>query len=84
MCNIAVYAGSSKQGLNKYPTLNTYQKSVLEAAFAENYYLNRTKLKQLAEQTDLAERKILRWFARQRTNLRHGRKEGTLSPSECI
>ena len=66
--------------LNKYlRRINTSQKSVLEAAFANNYFPNKTMLIHVAEQTGLAENVIRHWFRNKRYLTRCERKEGKIS-----
>ena len=77
MCNTSVHAGKTAR-------ITACQKSVLEAAFVNSCYLNETTLKQLVEQTGLGEQKISGWFKRKRDEIRHERKEGTLSMCEYI
>ena len=67
---------------SKYARLKPYQKSLLEAAFANNSYLTETTLMHLAKQTGLGHRRIRVWFSNRRSFIRKGRKEGTISSSE--
>ena len=75
--NIPVHAGRTAN-------ITACQRSVLEAAFVNSCYLNRTTLKQVAEQTGLGEQIITGWFRRKRNVIRHQRKKGTLSLCEYI
>ena len=77
MCNIPVHADKNGQ-------ITACQWSVLEAAFVNSCYPNKTTLKKLAEQTGLCEQKIFGWFKRKREKIRHQGKEGTLSMCEYI
>ena len=68
--------------MSKYARLNPEQKSALEAVFVNKSYLDQNTLTQLSKETDLNEKRIRNWFRGRRTNLRKGRKEGTISKSE--
>ena len=54
--------------------MNKKQRSVLEAFFRVQFYTNKTTRKQLASQTGLSEKIILRWFRHRRRVRRQ--KEG--------
>ena len=84
MCNIAVHAGRKDQELSNLPKLGPIQKALLEAAFLKGSYLNQTTLKQLAQQTDISEEKILLWFSWKITKIRNERKGETLPTSKYI
>lgn len=81
---IRVYLSLNATGkeLNKFSRYNPKQKSILEAAFVKNSYLNNYTLMQLTKETDLDEIKICRWFRDRRSNIRKGRKEGAISNGE--
>ena len=79
-----VHATKIRRELSKLSNFNTSQTSVLEAAFANNCYLKKTALKQLAHQTGLAERKRRQWFVYRRRREKRGRLGGTLSTSKYM
>ena len=56
--------------------------SVLEAAFSQSPFLNKTTLKQLAQQTGLNIPKISNWFFNKRRSTRKKMKKGVLSKCE--
>ena len=69
---------------NPTPYSKRGRHQVLEAAFAKNCYLNKSKLMQVAQQTGLTERTIRGWFAKRRIKLKREIKVGTLSSGEYI
>ena len=80
-----IYTNAAKAtggGVIHYSFLDIRQLSVLEAAFANDCYLNESRLMQLIQQTGLGRKKILCWFNDRRRSVRHGKKEGTVPISE--
>ena len=69
---------------SKDSKLTTHQISALEAVFANNYNINTTTLMELAEQTSLAEPKILGWFLKRRNLIRRAKIEQALSLCKYI
>ena len=68
--------------VNHYSTFNSIRLSVLEAAFAKDSYLNKSRLMQVIQQTGLGRNQILCWFRSKRHRVKHGKKEGTVPISE--
>ena len=64
--------------------VNPSQKSVLEAAFVNNSYLNKTTLMQAVQQTGLCEKEIICWFVTRRAGVGRASKEGTIAIREYI
>ena len=81
---IEVNAITTGKEPRKYSILIPRQKLVLEAAFANNYFLNKTTLMHLTQQTGLCKGKILRWFKHRRSCIRRASEKGTISVRECI
>ena len=84
MNTIAVNATKTGREPRKYLIVNLRQKSVLEAAFANNYYLNKTTLMHVAQETGLCKEQIRVWFQNRRSCIRRARNKGTISIRECI
>ena len=57
--------------------LNISQKLILAAAFANNCYINPTKIMEVGQQTGLTEKRVRDWLAKRRWNIRHERRRGT-------
>ena len=68
--------------MNRYSKYNARQLLVLEAAFADYSYVNKSRLIQVIQQTGLSRKKILCWFKHRRAAVRRGKKEGTVPISE--
>ena len=58
---------------------NKSQTAILETAFTNNCYLNRTILLHLTKQTGVETETIRNWFSTKRRRLKKAEKEGTLS-----
>ena len=81
---ITVNAIPAKGKLKKCSIINHGQKSVLETAFSNNCYINKTMLMHLAQQTGLCEQKILNWFQCKRARVRRESEEETIAIREYI
>ena len=77
---IAVRPITKRDILSKPTILNTSQIAVLEAALANNGYLNQGTVMQLARQTGLSQPEIRRWAVERKCHT----KEGAVSISELI
>ena len=83
LCTIYVrmkhlHAGTIPGELCKHAKLTTRQLFLLEAAFSNSYYINKTTQIHLAQQTGLCERSIRSWFNRKRSKIKPVRMERTL------
>ena len=62
---LALHAGAPKR-----KNFNKHQRSLLEASFRVQFFPNKTMLKELALQSGLEEKSVLRWFKSKRHKLR--------------
>ena len=84
LCIIPGLKCQTAEKVINYARISTYQLSLLEVAFANDYYINKTTLMQLIQQTGLNKKRIRNWFINKRTKVRHERIKGTLSTSEYL
>ena len=75
VCIVTIHTGTYAQELNKYSRISNSQKSLLEKAFNKSYYLSKSMLKLLAQQSGLSEQKIKTWFHNKRQILKCGRRQ---------
>ena len=74
-----LYTGRVKR---EYNQVSDKQNSILENVFANNYYPNKTTIKDLAQKVMLDERRVYYWFVRRRLKVQNsgaiaGNKTGT-------
>ena len=71
--------GSQGKNCSRY---TPHQRSLLEAAFASNFYPTKTTLLQVAEQTGLGEERVRRWLINKRVRTKRAKMNETLDISE--
>ena len=82
VCIPTVHIGTYAQELQKYSRITRSQKSLLERAFNKSIYLSKSKLRELAQQSGLSERKVNSWLLRRREKLKFERRQKGPSSSK--
>ena len=80
---ITVHTGTYAQELKKFSRISSSQKLLLEKAFSKSYYLSKSMLKFLAQESGLSERKINIWLRNKRLKLKFGCWQKFPSSSKC-
>ena len=80
----AVHAGITPTEVSSFSRIDTHQKSVLETAFSQKLYLNKTTVEQLVQETGLSKGKVINWFSYKRKILWRQKRKGALSMGEYL
>ena len=81
-CCFALHAVTNRT--DTYQQLNKHQISVLETSFTVQCFLDKIRVKELALETGLSEKKVFQWFQSTRRNTRVRKYEGALSICEFL
>ena len=81
---IAVSESRIGREARKGSRLNPQQVSILEAAFANNCYLDEVTLANVAHKTGFGVQRVRGWFNNRRRRMRNGGNAGTVPISEYI